>query len=116
MIETNKGEKILVSEYDFEHLKQFKWHINNSGYGKSDINNKNWLMHRYIFIEILGHKELTRHNIIDHINGNRSDNRRENLRIVTIAENGRNKNKKLNASSQYFGVCKLEKNFRTTLI
>jgi len=116
-IKTRKGEKILVSECDYEHLKQFKWNINNKEYVNCHINKKLWRIHRYIFIEILGNKDLTRHHFIDHINNNKLDNRRENLRVVTAAENNRNRNKTNNTSSKYYGVCKInENNFRTTFI
>jgi hypothetical protein len=104
-----KGEKILVSECDYEHLKQFKWSINR-GYVLGYINNKSQRIHRYIYIEILCNKELTRHNFIDHINGNKLDNRRENLRIVTATENNRNRTKRENTSSKYYGVVKRNPN------
>lgn len=114
-IETKKGEKILVSECDYEHLKQFKWYIRKDIYATASINKKMYLIHRYIMIELYGNKELTRHNFIDHINGNKLDNRRENLRIVTQAENNMNKNKAKNASSKYFGVNYNKKNFRVSI-
>ena len=104
-IESKKGEKILVSIEDYDHLNQFRWNINR-GYALGCVNKNNWRIHRYIMIELCGNKELTRHNFIDHINGNKLDNRRKNLRIVTAAENNRNKIKKNDASSKYLGVSK----------
>lgn len=55
---------------------------------------------------MVGDKKLTSHNFIDHINNNKLDNMRENLRIVTAAENNRNKSKVNNTSSKYLGVVK----------
>ena len=56
-------------------------------------------------IEKLGHN-LTSKDYVDHINGLRHDNQRKNLRIVDAKKNARNKNKKENTSSKYFGVHK----------
>ena len=41
----------------------------------------------------------------DHINGDTLDNRKQNLRICTIAENGRNRRKNKNNTSGFKGVC-----------
>lgn len=108
-------EYTLVSDEDYDHLKQFKWHKGNGNYIYSTINNKKWLIHRYIMIELIGNKKLTRHDLIDHINNNRIDNSRENLRIVTATENNRNRLKANNTSSKYIGVSSHNKKWRTEL-
>lgn len=91
----------IVSECDFEILNKLKWHKNKTGYAKG--NTEPGLIHRYIYKEIMK-IELTPKNIIDHINSDRLDNRRENLRIVNHTENARNHKKQENVTSKYIGV------------
>lgn len=93
----------LVSQEDYYHLNKFKWHLTNKGYVQGTINNKNWFIHKYIY-EILLNIKLEYGNIIDHINRNKLDNTRNNIRIVSFSENCRNRSKKPNASSKYIGV------------
>lgn len=82
----------LVDDEDYEYLNQFNWYLKNNGYatrriGKRTGNNgkqKLVYMHR----EILNFPKT---GVTDHINGNRLDNRRKNLRVCSITENCRNK-------------------------
>lgn len=104
-LKNKKGEitaKTLVSDEDYDHLSQIKWSMTNNYVGTS-IEGKKWTLHRYIMIVILGN-ELTTKQPVDHINGNPLDNTRDNLRISTYSENNRNKAKRKNASSNYYGV------------
>lgn len=96
----------VVSEEDYEHLNKMKWNVSKTGYISGCVQNKLWRIHRYIMINLMGYKNVTRMNYIDHINGNKLDNRRENLRVVTASENAKNKSKAINASSKYYGVIK----------
>jgi len=103
----NKNKEIvdycLVSPEDFDILNKYKWYI-GEGYVMGTINRNSWRIHRYIMIKILKHNQ---DNIkIDHINSNKLDNRRKNLRIVTHSENVRNSTKRKNTSSKYIGVSK----------
>ena len=112
----NKNKKIvdysIVSPEDFDILNKYKWCI-GEGYVMGTINNKSWRIHRYIILEILNNKE---DNIkIDHVNSNKLDNRRENLRIVTHSDNVRNSNKSKNKKSKYIGVSKNGKKWGTYL-
>lgn len=114
---SNKNKKIigytLVSDEDYEILKQYKWYKNN-GYVVCFIKNKLWKLHRYIMIEILKHN-ITFKTPIDHINNNPLDNRRENLRLATHSENSRNKKKKENCTSKYIGVSKFGDKFKVSI-
>lgn len=55
------------------------------------------LMHRIIL-------DAPEHMVVDHIDGNGLDNRRSNLRLVTLAGNGQNMRLKRNNTSGYRGV------------
>jgi len=57
----------------------------SNGYIKISINNTNFYAHRIIWTWHFG--EIPQGLQIDHINGNRSDNRIKNLRLVTHQEN-----------------------------
>lgn len=59
--------------------------------------------HRVIAERMIGRK-LLRTERVDHINGNGTDNRRENLRIASHAQNLANRDGWRNSSSKYKGV------------
>jgi hypothetical protein len=93
----------LVSKDDYDILNKYKWHKNNSGYAQGNINKKSYLLHRYVIIDILNN-DIKSHNRVDHIDNNRLNNKRDNLRIVTNSENSRNTIKRQNATSNFIGV------------
>lgn len=70
------------------------------GYVKIGINNKNYYLHRVIWLWHFGYIPK----VIDHINGNRSDNRIENLRDVNTQENTKNSSLRKDNKSGYVGV------------
>lgn len=83
-----KGEICLVDDDDYETLKNYRWNKSQYGYAYRLGDRKNgekWkiLMHRPIMKAIDG-------TIIDHINGDRLDNRKSNLRFVTTGQNNLN--------------------------
>lgn len=95
-----KDKQCILDEEDFYYYSQWKWQINNSGYvrrtlkqaGKPD---KTVYLHRLIMMPPIG-KE------IDHINGNKLDNRKSNLRICNRSNNMLNSKKRIKkCSSKY---------------
>ncbi|HSA76200.1 MAG TPA: HNH endonuclease signature motif containing protein [Nitrosarchaeum sp.] len=73
----------LVSRKDYDDLSQYKWHQNKAGYAQGHVDGISVRMHRYIM-------QCPTDKIVDHINGNKLDNRRSNLRICTQQENTQN--------------------------
>lgn len=71
-----------------------------NGYRCLRIQNKVYLEHRLVYL--MFHGSLPR--FVDHINGNRCDNRIENLRPCTLQENQRNKKLSKANKSGYKGV------------
>lgn len=68
--------------------KWLKPNLGNHGYYTVNINGKNVLLHRLIAETFIPNPENKP--CIDHINGNRQDNRIENLRWCTYGENNNN--------------------------
>lgn len=77
-------------------------HLNKRGYLEIRYNYKTLNAHRIAWYLQTG--EDPQGMTIDHINGNRADNRFENLRIASHKENSRNRKKSDNKTSKYKGV------------
>lgn len=93
----------IVDDKDFENLNQFKWFFNGKGYaGRSK-----WIKGGNSSIQILMHRIILnapKNQEIDHINGDGLDNRRENLRLCSHAENSKNRKFYKNNTSGVRGV------------
>lgn len=99
----NTGDIVLVEEQDFERIAQYSWHLTNTGYAAArlsrDQGRKLVLMHRFIL-----NPPAKAH--VDHINANKLDNRRSNLRAVRASVNLRNVHHlNANNTSGIRGVC-----------
>jgi len=98
----NPGE-FLISNSDLERVKAHSWYIKDTtDYGHvpyiaSKINNSTIKLHRFIM-------NASKGVVVDHINRNSFDNRRENLRIVSYRENNINCSKSKNNTSGRTGV------------
>jgi hypothetical protein len=106
MIPINQGEYALVDLIDVD-LAQFKWTLNLGRYANRRVEKngkgKHYSMHRVILERKLG-RPLAQGMVVDHINGNGLDNRRENLREATQAQNLRNLRLRSDNTSGYKGV------------
>ena len=93
---TTIGEEFYFNNEDFWLIQNSSWSIDSYGYVASAIGGKNIRMHRLL---------LPLSVQVDHINNNRFDNRRENLRSVTNTQNQMNQLKcKTPKTSIYKGV------------
>jgi len=72
----------------------------STGYRRVLVRNKRWLEHRIIFYIHHGYLPC----MIDHINGDKEDNRIENLREVTQGLNRANSLVNYNSKTKYKGV------------
>ena len=80
-IKLTKGKVTIIDDEDFDYLNQWKWYY-NSGYAVRGFP-KRILMHRLI-------NKTPIYLETDHINRNKLDNRKSNLRNVTSQENNFN--------------------------
>jgi hypothetical protein len=104
IIETSKGLDVLVDDEDLERLSKFKWEISTRGYVRSrkmiNGHRKHVLIHRIIM-------DASEGDLVDHINGNVQDNRKQNLRITNHKGNSRNRKTPTINKVGYKGVSKV---------
>ena len=81
----SKGRTFYFSLEDYERIKKYTWTVHPTRH--EVINHKTGMkLHRFVL-------NVNDSNLqVDHINHNRTDNRRENLRVVTSEQNNMNKN------------------------
>lgn len=87
-IKLPSGEISLIDELDYENFKDLPWFKSSHGYVSRDqylekVDGK-WKKKRiYLHREITGNQK----GVVDHINGNKLDNRKSNLRVCSVTEN-----------------------------
>lgn len=104
IVNCSKGLEAIVDAEDYEKVSAYSWNA-DSGYARTFQRKKakgnkltSLSMHRVVMN--VTDPEI----IIDHINGNRLDNRKINLRVATVAQNAQNRKKVKGGSSIYLGV------------
>lgn len=98
LIPLTQGKFVKVDNEDFDMLKDINWYY-QVGYGYND---KTGMMHRLIM-------NPPDDMVVDHINRDKLDNRRSNLRVCRQQDNTRNRGSQLNCSSAYKGVSRNKK-------
>lgn len=104
-IQLTKGYSTVADECDSD-LAKFNWCINgappNTYARRTTKDGQSIYLHRMILERILG-RPLASAEYVDHINGDKLDNQRINLRLCTSSQNQANRKKTKNASG-YKGV------------
>lgn len=96
LIPSKPDSYVTIDTEDYENIKNLRWAINSEGYVRSERG----LLHRLIM-------DATDTKIfIDHINNNKLDNTKDNLRASDSTKNAQNVAKRTGTSSNYLGVSK----------
>lgn len=102
----SRGYVAIVDDADFERVQALRWSVSTScgwprayhyAWDRSTRKARAIAMHRFIM-------DAPADKLVDHVNGNTLDNRRENLRLCSAGENARNSAKRRGAKLPYKGV------------
>ena len=77
---SNCDDVMMCDKEDWEIAKKFTWHKNDKGYAAHGVNGTKEKFHQLLIATNL-------HEMVDHINGNKLDNRKTNLRVATKSDN-----------------------------
>jgi hypothetical protein len=91
------GACFKIDDIDFPTIQKYKWYVNIHGYIIGKKNNRNFQLHRFIMKAPDGV-------LVDHISGDKQDNRRDNLRFCTKTENAQNSKKQRGNRTGYKGI------------
>ncbi len=94
-IQLSQAKQAIVDDEDFEKVNQYRWYLNSNGYARRT--HPKTYMHQFIL-------DIQKGKTVDHINGEKLDNRRENLRICTALQNSYNHSVNKNNTSGFKGV------------
>ena len=97
---TNSNKIIKVDDEDYPVLSRLKWYESDSGYAITDSPVKHIKMHKLLI------GPIPNRSVVDHINRDKLDNQKENLRVVSQRDNVRNSDKFDNSKYFYYDIRK----------
>lgn len=101
------GNYAVIDESDYELVSRYKWYEDH-GYARTSSNGKKIYMHRLV----MGSPSSQ----VDHINRDRLDNRKANLRVCSDLQNKWNLPKQKRNKSGYKGVTRHSNLWRATIV
>ena len=97
----SKKRQFLFDKEDYEYIKKYYWYIDVTGYvvhkHKNKTKGKTYYLHRELI-------SCGKEKFVDHMNNNKLDNRKSNLRLATAQQNTFNKSIQKNNTSGVPGV------------
>lgn len=106
-IPLSQGAVAKVDDEDYDWLIECKWCLHSCGYAMRNTSRKTGkhvsYMHREIMRRVVG-ELLSIKKQVDHIDGDKLNNQRENLRLVSKGQNQMNGKPQRGSTSQYKGV------------
>lgn len=89
-----------IFDSNIDEIKKHKWHLTHFGYVVSDIGND-----KIIFLHKIVNDNIPKNKQCDHIDGNKLNNLKSNLRLVSPSQNSINKRIRSDNKSGRVGVC-----------
>lgn len=100
-IRLRNGVCAYLDDADYDRSTDFHWHKTLNGYAAGSVVEqgvrKRVYLHRWLMNAQPGQ-------LVDHIDGNKLNNRRSNLRLVTRSQNQANRRRNRTSRSRYKGV------------
>ena len=93
---------ILLDAKDVSLASGYQWSVGTHGYATHGAGRNQILLHRLLM-------GLSGSETVDHINKNKLDNRRINLRVCSMAQNSMNKEKLKHGNNPFKGICKTQR-------
>jgi hypothetical protein len=114
-LNSTPAQSFLIDDDDYERVIALKWYKLKNGYiahvFKENRKSRCIYLHRFIMNLISNNRKI----VIDHINHILTDNRKENLRICSSANNNHNRNIASNNKTGLKGVCENHNKFQTQI-
>ncbi len=114
LLPLSNGGHVQVDDEDYERLAQWKWRRNPMGYVQRDVRVKGKRIGIYLHKLVMG-TEIN--GMVDHINRDKLDCRKSNLRPATRSQNCQNAAKRSRpTTSRYKGVSRSGNRWRVQLM